>query len=110
MLALAPNEDVMKKKPRPSLTSINRKLAKAAEMLNAAAGDLRDVGLSPRENIRKIASALVEVFEVQHQIYRREPTLAPAYMKKALGIARPRGTTKDERVQPHSGRSRKRSG
>jgi hypothetical protein len=71
-LTLWPNENVMKK-PRPTLTSINRKLAKAAELLDAASGDIRDVGLRPRENIRKIASALMEVFEVQHQIYRREP-------------------------------------
>jgi len=110
MLTLWPNENVMKKKPRPTLTSINRKLAKAAELLDAASGDIRDVGLSPRENIRKIASALVEVFEVQHQIYRCEPALAPAYMKKPLGIVRPRRTTKDKRARPRSAPARKRSG
>jgi hypothetical protein len=98
------------KNARPTLTSINRKLAKAAELLNAAAGDLRDVGFSPRENIPKIASALVEVFEVQHQIYRCEPALAPAYLKKSLGLARLRRTTKDKRAQPRSAPSRKRSG
>jgi hypothetical protein len=52
MLTLWPNENVMKKKPRPTLTSINRKLAKAAELLDAASGDIRDVELRPRENIR----------------------------------------------------------
>lgn len=80
----------MKQNCRPPLASINRKLSKAAQLLDAAAADLRDVGLNPRENIRKIGTMLVTVFEIQHEIYRREPSLAPAHVMEALGVARAR--------------------
>jgi hypothetical protein len=81
----------VKKKTSPAtLARINRKLAEAAELLNSAAGDLRDAGLKPRENIRKIGSALVNVYEVQLEIYVREPSLAPAFVAKALGLKRAR--------------------
>jgi hypothetical protein len=109
MLALSSQKKAMNEKLRPTLTRINRKLSKAAELLDSAARDLRDVGLSPRENIRKIASALMEVFEIQLQIYRREPALAPAYVKKSPGVARRPTTTKNKRAQRQSKPSRNRS-
>jgi len=67
----------MKNVTRTALAEIDRKLSKAAKLLDAAAHDLRDTGLNPRGNITKIGSALVAVFEVQHEIYRRVPALAP---------------------------------
>jgi hypothetical protein len=101
-MAPTPCENIVKKNSRLLLARINRNLAKAAELLNSAAGDLRDAGLSPRDNIRKIGSALVDVYEVQHQIYRREPTLAPAFLVKALGLERARShrKTTSKRAKP----------
>ena len=68
---------------RTSLAKIDRKLSQAVKLLDAAARDLRDAGLNPRKNIPKIGAALVAVFEVQHQIYRRVPALAPEWMKRS---------------------------
>jgi hypothetical protein len=92
----------MKKVARTSLVEIDRKLSKAVKLLDAAAHDLRDTGLNPRENIVKIGSALAAVFEVQHQIYRRAPELAPKWIRDSLRIAagRPRKTTKLKRARP----------
>jgi hypothetical protein len=84
---------------RPPLASIDRKLTKAAELLDAAAADLRDVGLSSRENIRKIGTVFVTVFEIQHEIYRREPTLAPSYLMDSLGQL---FVANFSRLSPHS--------
>jgi hypothetical protein len=67
----------MSKVTRTSLAKIDRKLGRAVKLLDAAAHDLRGAGLDPRRNISKIGAALVAVFEVQHQIYRRMPALAP---------------------------------
>ena len=97
---------------RPTLASIDRKLSKAAQLLDGAAADLRDADLDPRQNIRKIGSALVSIFEIQHQIYRRDPTLAPASVADGLGIARarPRGAKKEgpTRTRRQSEATRKR--
>jgi len=90
----------MKNVTRTALADIDRKLSKAAKLLDAAAHDLRDTGLNPRGNITKIGSALVAVFEVQLQIYRRVPALAPQWSRDSPGIAdgRSRKTTKVKRV------------
>jgi len=87
---------------RTSLAEIDRKLGKAAKLLDAAAHEVRGTGLNPRATITKIGSALVAVFEVQHQIYRREPELAPDWIRDSLGIAprRPREVSKLKRVTP----------
>jgi hypothetical protein len=97
----------MRNATRISLAEIDRKLGKAVKLLDAAAHDLRDTGLNPRETITKIGSALVAVFEVQHQIYRRAPELAPEEIRDSLKIARgrPRKTTKVKRVKPKRPRS-----
>ncbi|MBS0417504.1 MAG: hypothetical protein JSR66_07305 [Proteobacteria bacterium] len=97
----------MKKVRRRSLAEIDRKLSRAVKLLDAAAHDLRDTRLNPRENISKIGSALVAVFEVQHQIYRRAPELAPEWIRDKLAIAGgpSRKTTKVKRVKPKWRRS-----
>lgn len=90
----------MKNVTRTSLAEIDRKLSKAVKLLDAAAHDLRDTGLNARESITKIGSALVAVFEAQHQIYRRTPELAPKWIRDSLGIARGRKSTKMKQVKP----------
>jgi hypothetical protein len=91
----------MKNVTRISLAEIDRKLSKAVKLLDAAAHDLRDTGLNPRESITKIGSALIAVFEVQHQIYRCAPERAPEWIRDSLGIARERSrkTTEMKRVK-----------
>lgn len=79
-----------RKTPHRPLADIDRKLSKAAKLLDAAAADIRDADLKPGENIPKIGSALATIFEIQHQIYRHEPALAPAFLKKARAIAETR--------------------
>ena len=54
--------------------------------------------LAPHENIQRIGHALVNVFEIQHQIYRKRPSLAPSFLKESLsrrGVARPHATEKN---------------
>jgi len=97
----------MKKRIRPILANIDRKLARAARLLDAAAAELRDAALNPEQNIRKIGSALVAIFEIQHQIYRCEPALTPPTLVTALAAKRGRlGTSKRlKRAKPARPRS-----
>ena len=67
---------------QPSLDSLNALLSEAAKLLDQSAGQIRDTGLNPEENIRKIAEALAEIFEVRMQIFQLRPDLTPDYLKK----------------------------
>ena len=58
--------------------SVNRLLSVAASLLDQAAGEIRDAKLYPvRENIERIGKALVEVMEIQFQVYKVQPNLRP---------------------------------
>jgi hypothetical protein len=61
---------------------LNALLSEAAKLLDQSAGQIRDTGLNPEENIRKIAEALAEIFEVRMQIFQLRPDLTPDYLKK----------------------------
>lgn len=59
--------------------SINHCLTVAAKLLDQAAAEIRDAKLEPvHENIGRIGKALVEIFELQGQIYEVAPELKPA--------------------------------
>lgn len=61
-----------------TLESIDEKLRIAAESLDLAASEIRDLPLDPvRKYIRNIGEALGEIFEIQHQIYEQRPDLRP---------------------------------
>jgi hypothetical protein len=63
--------------------SINDLLERAGELLNQAAIEIRDAPLQPTsKNIRHIAEALSEIFEIQHQLHALHPELAPGYMNE----------------------------
>ncbi len=65
-----------------SLESINEKLRVAAEHLDQAATEIRDLPLEPpKQHILAIGEALANVFQIQHEIYRLRPELQPAYLK-----------------------------
>jgi hypothetical protein len=64
------------------LKSIDLTLTAAANILNVAAQDIRDAGLEPvADNIRRIGTALVEIFEIQQAIHAVRPELKPAYLQ-----------------------------
>jgi hypothetical protein len=64
-----------------SAQSINVLLNEAAELMNRAAGEIRDAPLRPTsKNIGHIAEALSEIFEIQLQIHALHPELAPPHM------------------------------
>jgi hypothetical protein len=67
---------------QPALDSLTALLSEAAKLLDQSAGQIRDTGLNPEENIRKIAEALAEIFEVRMQIFQLRPDLTPDYLKK----------------------------
>jgi hypothetical protein len=61
--------------------SINRILSVAASLLDRAASEVRDGKLEPvRGNIERLSKALAEVMEVQLEVYKVQPELAPKYL------------------------------
>ena len=63
--------------------TINTLLQQAVQLLDQAAGEIRDAPLNPRsKNIRHIGEALSEIFEIQFQIHALHPELQPSYMKE----------------------------
>jgi len=66
-----------------TLESINEKLRVAAEHLDQAAKETRDLPLEPpKQHIRAIGEALVNVFQIQHEIYRLRPEMQPADLRE----------------------------
>jgi hypothetical protein len=57
---------------------LHQLLRVASHLLDQAAADVRATGLDPvDENIQRIGRALIEVIEVQRQIYAAHPELQP---------------------------------
>ena len=65
-----------------SLDSLNCLLSDAGKLLDQASSEIRDASLNPEQNIRRIAEALMRIFEVRMQIYEQRPDLSPEYLKK----------------------------
>ena len=72
-------------KKEVSLDRLDRELTKSTRMLGDCAGLIRDLEFNPRENIGKIGRALVEIFEIQNEIYEQRLDLTPEHLKKDLG-------------------------
>lgn len=66
---------------KPTLDEIDRRLTRAARLLDCAASKIRDAKLDPKRNVRRLGEALVLVFEIQHEIYRKRPDLMPQFLK-----------------------------
>jgi hypothetical protein len=61
--------------------SIDLLLRLAAQLLDRAAGEIRDARLPPvRANITQIGKALAEIYEINAVIYESHPNLRPAYL------------------------------
>jgi len=76
-----------------SLESINEKLRVAAEMLDQAASEIRDLPLDPaKKHIGGIGEALGNIFQIQHEIYRLRPELQPDFLKEETPVPDPQLT------------------
>lgn len=64
-----------------SLDELNAQLQRAVDLLDGAAGMIRDLGLDPQVNIRRIGEALASVFEIRQEIYHRRPDLVPEWLR-----------------------------
>jgi len=58
-----------------SYESLDKLLTAAASQLNDAAGLIRDLDLAPDSNIKKVGESLVNIFEIQQEIYAVRPDL-----------------------------------
>ena len=63
-----------------SLEALDEMLRLAASTLDVAAAVIRDAGLGPERNIKKIGEALINIFEIQHEIYALRPDLRPDFL------------------------------
>ena len=61
--------------------SLNRLLGDAASQLDIAAVMVRDLKLSPEQNVKTIGGALANIFEIQHQLFEIRPDLKPDFLK-----------------------------
>lgn len=64
-----------------TLEELDAQLRTAATLLDGSASVIRDLGVNPHANTRKIAEALVLVFEIQQEIYALRPDLSPDFLK-----------------------------
>ena len=63
---------------------LHERLLAAAALLDAAAGEIRDIPLDPpTENVRRIGIALAEIFDILRAIYAVRPDLAPPQVEIA---------------------------
>lgn len=68
-----------------SLESINEMLQVAAEKLDQAANEIRDLPLDPpKKHIGRIGEALGNIFQIQHEIFRLRPDLRPAFLNEEV--------------------------
>ncbi|MEW6585497.1 MAG: DUF3658 domain-containing protein [Nitrospirota bacterium] len=59
----------------------------AAENLDQAANEISDLPLDPpQKHIRAIGEALVNIFQIQHEIYRLRPDLRPDYLNEETPV------------------------
>ena len=73
-----------------TLESISEKLRIAAESLDSAAKEIRDLPFDPvAKHLQRIGAALGAIFEIQHHIYHQFPNLRPAYLSAQQPIPDP---------------------
>jgi hypothetical protein len=65
-----------------SLAELENLLKEASRLLDRAAAEIRDLGLEPEKNVRRVAEAIVLASEIRAEIYNRRPDLTPEYFKK----------------------------
>lgn len=63
-----------------SLESLDEMLGSATSTLDLAAAVVRDLGLAPDMNVKRVGEALMLIFEIQHEIYAVRPDLRPDFL------------------------------
>jgi hypothetical protein len=84
------NEDI-------SLERLDRQLAMCSSILDDCGHLIVDLELNPKENVRRIADALLLIFDIQGHIYKQRPDLTPDHLKK--GWNRPMSATEGAQYQ-----------
>lgn len=69
-------------KEKASLAELDQMLEECCRQLDCVARCINDVNLEPKENIRRIGNAIVELSGIRQRIYERYPDLVPAYLRK----------------------------
>ena len=64
-----------------SLENLDLLLKESTEKLDAAAKMIKDLEIDRSQNIRKIGESLVNIFEIQLQIYEIRPDLKPDHLE-----------------------------
>ena len=65
-----------------TLEYLDARLHRSVKLLSSCTSSVRELELNPQRNVRRIAEAMVEVFEIQNEIYKLRPDLMPHYLKK----------------------------
>jgi len=65
-----------------SFDELEKLLETASHLLDASAEQVRDLGLDPQKNIRRIGEAIVLTAEIRTEIYAVRPDLMPDYLRK----------------------------
>ena len=65
-----------------SLDELENLLKEASRLLDKTAAEIRDIGLEPEKNVRRIGEAIVLASEIRNEICNRRPDLIPEYFKK----------------------------
>jgi hypothetical protein len=69
-----------------SMDALHQRLLLAASFLDTAAGEIRDIHLSPvTENIHHIGKALAEIYDLLRSIYAVRPDLVPEQLEERKG-------------------------
>lgn len=60
---------------------LNKLLTEAASKLDKSAALITELDMKKEVNRERIADALANIFEIQHQIYEIKPELKPDYLR-----------------------------
>lgn len=69
------------KTDKTNLGALNDLLRRADSILGAAASMIKDIEFDTSSNIRRIGTALAEIYEVQQEIYKAQPDLTPPLLR-----------------------------
>ncbi|MDH3975678.1 MAG: hypothetical protein OEV42_15475 [Deltaproteobacteria bacterium] len=64
------------------MENLNKLLTAAAGKLDKSAALITELDLDKKNNRERIAEALANIFQIQHQIYELKPELKPDYLKR----------------------------
>ena len=69
-----------------TLDYLDYSLCRASRLLDNCACLARDLEFNSKENIKRIAEALVQIFDIQNEIYDARPDLMPEWLKPGAKV------------------------